>query len=63
MRLPVSSLLTTGSRPLSDTRGSKMEIGKPRRIHRVEPLKHPVPEKAPGPPDKAPASPKQVPAK
>jgi hypothetical protein len=40
-----------------------MEIGKPRRIHRVEPLKHPVPEKAPGPPDKAPASPKQVPAK
>jgi hypothetical protein len=41
-----------------------MEIGKPRRIHRVEPLKHPVPERAPAdPPKKAPARPKEVPAK
>ena len=41
-----------------------MEIGKPRRIHRVEPLKHPVPERIPADtPEKAPAPPKQVPAK
>lgn len=42
-----------------------MKIGKPRRIHRVEPLKQPVPERASPavPPDKAPAAPKEVPAK
>ena len=41
-----------------------MEIGKPRRIHRVEPLKDPIPERIPaGPPEKAPDSPQQVPAK
>jgi hypothetical protein len=40
-----------------------VEIGKPRRIHRVEPLKHPVPERVPAEPKKAPAPPKQVPAK
>jgi hypothetical protein len=42
-----------------------MEIGKPRRVHRVEPLKHPVPERtAPAvPPEKAPRAPKEVPAK
>jgi len=43
-----------------------MKIGKPRRIHRVEPLKQPVPERAnPAvpPPDKAPGAPKEVPAK
>jgi hypothetical protein len=42
-----------------------MEIGKPRRIHRVEPLKQPVPEKGDPavPPDKPPLAPKEVPAK
>ena len=41
-----------------------MEIGKPRRIHRVEPLKNPVPERIPAtPPEKAPRLPKEVPAK
>jgi hypothetical protein len=42
-----------------------MDIGKPQRIHRVEPLKEPVPEKSEpaAPPEKAPASPKEVPAK
>jgi hypothetical protein len=38
-----------------------MEIGKPKRIHRVEPLEHPVPKRIPAePPVKAP---KQVSAK
>ena len=37
-----------------------MEIGKPRRIHRVEPLKHPVPERIPA---QTPDPPKKVPAK
>jgi hypothetical protein len=42
-----------------------MEIGKPRRIHRVEPLRGPVPDKtAPAvPPQKAPPAPKEAPAK
>jgi hypothetical protein len=41
-----------------------MEIGKPRRIHRVEPLKNPVPEKsAPPAAPQTPAPPKDVPAK
>ena len=40
-----------------------MEIGKPRRIHLVEPLKDPVPERVPAPPDKAPVAPKHAPAK
>jgi len=31
-----------------------MEIGKPRRVHRVEPLHDPVPRKAPAVPDEAP---------
>jgi hypothetical protein len=42
-----------------------MDIGKPQRIRRVEPVKEPVPEKetpAP-PPEKAPAEPVPVPAK
>src|SRR5919199_1263975 len=29
--------------------GGKMEIGKPRRVHIVEPLEHPVPSKRPRP--------------
>jgi hypothetical protein len=49
---------------LQRRRKPEMEIGKPRRIHRVEPLEHPVPRKIPAePPEKAPAAPKQVPAK
>jgi hypothetical protein len=42
-----------------------MEIGKPRRIHLVEPLKDPVPAKPEPvvPPEKVPAAPKQAPAK
>ena len=40
-----------------------MEIGKPRRIHRVEPLKHPVPERPKPVPAKEPSAPKEVPAK
>ena len=43
-----------------------MEIGKPRRVHRVEPVKDPVPGPAlpePAPPEKAPTPPKEVPAK
>jgi hypothetical protein len=40
-----------------------MEIGKPRRIHRVEPLKYPVPERPAVSPEKAPPPPKEVPAK
>jgi hypothetical protein len=43
----------------------EVEIGKPRRIHRVEPLRNPVPkEPAPAtPPTKAPPTPKKAPAK
>jgi hypothetical protein len=37
-----------------------MEVGKPRRIHRVEPLKDPVPRRIP---EKAPNEPKKVPPK
>jgi hypothetical protein len=41
-----------------------MDIGKPRRVHRVEPVKHPVPAPEPtSPPKEAPAPPKEVPAK
>lgn len=40
-----------------------MEIGKPLRIHRVEPLKHPVPERPEVEPEQAPSPPKEVPAK
>jgi hypothetical protein len=41
-----------------------MQIGKPQRVHRVEPLKEPVPERKPAvSPKKAPAAPKEVPAK
>ena len=41
-----------------------MDIGKPKRIYRVEPLKQPVPEKQPNSvPKKAPGAPKEVPAK
>jgi len=43
-----------------------MEIGKPRRVHRVEPLKQPVPEREDAPPERperAPAEPEKVPAK
>jgi hypothetical protein len=40
-----------------------MEIGKPRRIHRVEPLKQPVPERPNQRPEEAPSAPKEVPAK
>ena len=42
-----------------------MEIGKPRRIHKVEPLKDPVPAKRDpaAPPEEAPAAPKKAPAK
>jgi hypothetical protein len=42
-----------------------MEIGKPRRIHRVEPLKEPVPGKpAPAPPpEKTPRTPKEAPVR
>jgi len=39
-----------------------VDIGKPRRIHRVEPLKHPVP-KPDATPEKAPRAPKEVPAR
>jgi hypothetical protein len=41
-----------------------MEVGKPRRVHRVEPLKEPVPaqpQQAP-PAEQPPAAPKEVPA-
>jgi hypothetical protein len=38
----------------------EVDIGKPRRIHRVEPLRRPVPERLP---EKAPDPPKKVPAK
>jgi hypothetical protein len=40
-----------------------MEIGKPRRIHRVEPLKQPVPERPSAEPEKEPVEPVKVPAK
>jgi hypothetical protein len=42
-----------------------MEIGKPRRIHRVEPLKEPVPvpREPDSEPGKAAPAPKEVPAK
>jgi hypothetical protein len=40
-----------------------MKIGKPRRIHRVEPLKQPVPQRRDPAPDKRPSAPKEVPAK
>jgi hypothetical protein len=40
-----------------------MEIGKPRRIHRVEPLKQPVPERANPAPATVPPKPKHAPAK
>lgn len=43
-----------------------MEIGKPRRVHRVEPLKSPVParrEVPAEPPERTPAEPAKMPAK
>ncbi|HZP72496.1 MAG TPA: hypothetical protein VFA97_03860 [Gaiellaceae bacterium] len=43
-----------------------MEIGKPKRIYRVEPLREPVParrEAQPEPAPQAPAEPKTVPAR
>ena len=43
-----------------------MEIGKPRRVHRVEPLKHPVPDREDAPaerPERAPAEPEKGQAK
>jgi len=40
-----------------------MEIGKPRRVHRVEPLHQPVPRKEPVPPAAVPKSPAKAPAK
>lgn len=43
-----------------------MEIGKPRRVHRVEPLREPVPSRREAPaerPQKTPAEPAKVPAK
>jgi hypothetical protein len=43
-----------------------MEIGKPRRVHRVEPLKEPVPERREVPdeqPQRTPGKPEKVPAK
>jgi hypothetical protein len=40
-----------------------MEIGKPRRIHRVEPLRLPVPAPAGPAPQKAKPVPKKAPAK
>jgi hypothetical protein len=40
-----------------------MEIGKPQRIHRVEPLENPVPQPKPREPEKAPVRPRKTPAK
>ena len=40
-----------------------MEIGKPRRIHHVEPLKQPVPERPSPAPEPKPSAPQKVPAK
>jgi hypothetical protein len=43
-----------------------MEIGKPKRVYRVEPLRDPVPtrrEVEPAEPRRAPANPKTVPAR
>jgi hypothetical protein len=34
-----------------------MEIGKPRRVHKVEPLREPVPREAPARPAEAPKAP------
>lgn len=43
-----------------------MEIGKPKRVHRVEPVKDPVPatpQPTAPPPEQEPSAPKEVPAK
>jgi hypothetical protein len=43
-----------------------MEIGKPKRIYRVEPIREPVPsrrEQSPAPSPAVPAGPKPVPAR
>ena len=40
-----------------------MEIGKPRRVHRVEPLYQPVPRKEPVQPVAVPKAPAKTPAK
>jgi hypothetical protein len=37
-----------------------MEIGKPRRVHRVEPLHVPVPRKEPAPPVAVPKAPEKT---
>ena len=61
MRLPGLASSAPDSRILSRRKGvEEVDIGKPRRIHRVEPLKHPVPERIP---EQAPEAPKKVPAK
>ena len=39
-----------------------MEIGKPKRVHRVEPLKLPLPDREPAGQPPAPAAPEKVPA-
>jgi hypothetical protein len=44
-------------------RRCEVEIGKPKRIHRVEPLKQPVPERPNQLPEKAPSAPKEVPSR
>jgi hypothetical protein len=59
---PSGNLLFAGT----ERGGVTMEIGKPRRVHRVEPLKQPVPEREDTPaerPETAPAEPEKVPAK
>ncbi|HSC49821.1 MAG TPA: hypothetical protein VLD16_06100 [Gaiellaceae bacterium] len=40
-----------------------MEVGKPQRIHRVEPIKEPVPSKAPPAEPERRVEPEKVPAK
>jgi hypothetical protein len=40
-----------------------MEIGKPRRVHKVEPLHEPVPRETPVRPAEAPKTPEKLPAK
>jgi hypothetical protein len=40
-----------------------VKIGKPRRIHRVEPIKNPVPSKSPPAQPEQPVEPKKLPAK
>jgi hypothetical protein len=43
-----------------------MKVGKPKRVHRVEPLREPVPDEPAGPtqrPESKPDEPKKVPAK